>query len=51
MLGYGFDLKRSKLLGVLAFIGSFDLTIIFYLMGKKFFNMHSSTKKWLFTKI
>ena len=50
-LGYGFDLKISKITGVLALVGSFVLTIIFYLIGTNFFNMHISTKKWLFTKL
>ena len=36
-LGYGFDLKVSKITGVLALIGSFVLTILFYLTGKNFF--------------
>ena len=33
-MGYGFDLKVSKITGVLAFFGSFILTILFYLVGK-----------------
>ena len=33
-LGYGFDLKISKITGVLTLIGSFVLTILFYLIGK-----------------
>ena len=33
-LGYGFDLKISKITGVLALVGSFVLTILFYLIGK-----------------
>ena len=32
--GYGYDLKVSKITGVLAFFGSFVLTIMFYLIGK-----------------
>ena len=36
-LGYGFDLKVSKITGVLALIGSFVFTIIFYLIGKNIF--------------
>ena len=36
-LGYGFDLKISKITGVLALIGSFVLTILFYLIGKNIF--------------
>ena len=33
-LGYGFDLKISKITGVMALVGSFLLTILFYLIGK-----------------
>ena len=36
-IGYGFDLKITKITGVLAFIGSFILTILFYLIGKNIF--------------
>jgi len=36
-MGYGFDLKISRITGVLALAGSFVLTIIFYLIGKNFF--------------
>ncbi len=36
-LGYGFDLKISKITGVLALVGSFFLTILFYLFGKNIF--------------
>ena len=35
--GYGFDLKVSKVTGVLALVGSFVLTISFYIIGKNFF--------------
>ena len=35
-MGYGFDLKIAKITGVLAFFGSFILTILFYLIGKNF---------------
>ena len=35
--GYGFDLKVAKITGVLAFFGSFVLTILFYLIGKNIF--------------
>ena len=35
--GYGFDLKISKITGILAFFGSFGLTIVFYLIGKNIF--------------
>ena len=33
-LGYGFDLKVSKITGILALIGSFVFTVLFYLVGK-----------------
>ena len=33
-LGYGFDLKISKITGVITIIGSMVLTIIIYLFGK-----------------
>ncbi len=33
-LGYGFDLKRSKITGVLAIIGSFLLTTLIFYIGK-----------------
>mgnify|MGYP001244946228 CR=1 FL=1 len=36
-MGYGFDLKVTKITGVLAFFGSFGLTILFYLIGKNIF--------------
>ena len=36
-LGYGFDLQISKITGVLALIGSFALTILFYLIGRNIF--------------
>ena len=36
-VGFGFDLKVAKITGVLAFFGSFILTIIFYLIGKNIF--------------
>ena len=35
--GFGFDLKVTKITGVLAFFGSFILTIIFYLIGINIF--------------
>ena len=35
--GYGFDLKIAKITGVLVFLGSFLLTILFYLLGRSFF--------------
>ena len=33
-LGYGFDLKTSKITGVITIIGSLALTILIYLLGK-----------------
>jgi succinate dehydrogenase / fumarate reductase, cytochrome b subunit len=36
-MGYGFDLKISRITGFLALIGSFVLTILFYLIGKNIF--------------
>ena len=35
--GYGFDLKVANISGVLAFIGSFILTILFYFLGRSIF--------------
>ena len=36
-MGYGFDLKISRITGILTIIGSFVLTILFYLIGKNLF--------------
>ena len=36
-LGYGFDLKVAKITGVIVLLGSFILTILFYLIGKNIF--------------
>ena len=36
-LGYGFELKIAKITGVFALIGSFVLTVLFYLIGKNIF--------------
>ena len=36
-LGFGFDLKISKLTGLLVIFGSLFLTISFYIIGKNFF--------------
>ena len=33
-LGYGYDLKKSKITGILALIGSFILAIIIYYFGR-----------------
>ena len=35
-LGYGFDLKISKITGIITIIGSLALTVLIYLMGKNF---------------
>tara|TARA_B100000767_G_C19572253_1_gene453701 strand:- start:111 stop:497 length:387 start_codon:yes stop_codon:yes gene_type:complete len=35
--GYGFDIKIAKITGIIAFLGSFILTILFYLIGKNIF--------------
>ena len=34
--GYGFDLKIAKITGIITFIGSFVLTILFYIFGRNF---------------
>ena len=36
-LGYGFELKITKITGLIVIFGSIFLTIIFYLIGKFFF--------------
>ena len=36
-LGYGFELKVTKITGLIVIFGSVILTIIFYLIGKNFF--------------
>ena len=36
-IGFGFDLKVAKISGVITLIGSFILTILFYLVGRNFF--------------
>ena len=35
--GYGFDLKVAKITGILTLIGSFALTVFFYILGRNFF--------------
>jgi succinate dehydrogenase / fumarate reductase cytochrome b subunit len=35
-LGYGFELKITKITGLIVIIGSFILTILIYLIGKQF---------------
>ena len=36
-LGYGFELKTTKITGLIVMFGSIFLTIIFYLIGRNFF--------------
>ncbi len=36
-LGYGFELKTTKITGLMVIFGSIFLTVIFYLIGKNFF--------------
>jgi len=35
-LGYGFELKTTKITGLIVIFGSIILTIVFYLVGKNF---------------
>ena len=35
-LGYGFEIKTTKITGLLVIFGSISLTIIFYLIGRNF---------------
>ena len=34
-LGYGFDLKVSKITGVIVIIGSFVMTVLIFYLGKQ----------------
>ena len=36
-LGYGFEIKTTKITGLIVIFGSIILTIIFYIIGKNFF--------------
>ena len=36
-LGYGFEIKTSRITGLIVIFGSIILTVIFYLIGKNFF--------------
>ena len=36
-LGYGFELRTTKITGLIVIFGSIILTIVFYLIGKNFF--------------
>jgi len=35
-LGYGFELKTTKITGLIVIIGSFVLTVLIYLLGRQF---------------
>ena len=35
-LGYGFELKATKITGLIVIIGSFFLTVLIFLLGKQF---------------
>ena len=35
-LGYGFELKTTKITGLVVIFGSITLTVVFYLVGKNF---------------
>ena len=36
-LGYGFELKTTRITGLIVIFGSIILTVVFYLIGKNFF--------------
>ena len=36
-LGYGFEIKTTKITGLIVIFGSLILTVVFYLIGKNFF--------------
>ena len=36
-LGYGFEIKTSRITGLVVIFGSLVLTVVFYLIGKNFF--------------
>ena len=36
-LGYGFQLRTTKITGLIVILGSLILTVVFYLIGKNFF--------------
>ena len=36
-LGYGFEIKTTKITGLIIIFGSLILTVVFYLIGKNFF--------------
>jgi succinate dehydrogenase / fumarate reductase cytochrome b subunit len=35
-LGYGFEIKTTKITGLIVIFGSLILTVVFYLIGKNF---------------
>ena len=35
--GYGFEIKTTKITGLIVILGSLILTVVFYLIGKNFF--------------
>ena len=35
--GYGFEIKTTKITGIIVIFGSLILTVVFYLIGKNFF--------------
>ena len=36
-LGYGFEIRTTKITGLIVIFGSIILTVVFYLMGRNFF--------------
>ena len=36
-LGYGFELRTTKITGIIVIFGSIILTVVFYLLGRNFF--------------
>ncbi len=49
--GIGFELKTANITGSLVIVGSFILTLLIFITGKKLFNMITATKKWIFLKL
>ncbi len=35
-MGYGFEIKTAKITGTLVFVGSFILTVLFFIIGRNF---------------
>ena len=44
-LGYGFEIKTTKITGLIVIFGSVVLTVFFYLIGKFFFQNDQCNKK------